>query len=166
MSPGRTTPSKRSMKPERFDEIKVQREHMPKAFDAECAALVARRGKFLDMPLRIAGWKLRQAGMDGLGILDNPSRNWRAVDSVCREEDGEIWLHLSMSRFDGHMPSWAQQRDTWWDFSQGIKGIVVVAPREDHISGAALTTVEVAHVWGCLTKPMPIPDFSRGTGTI
>ena len=96
----------------------------------------------------------------GEGFGPQPGRVLVQVNG--RELDGEIWAHVSMSRRDGHMPAWRQMRDTWWEcMGENTQGLIVVAPKSEHVDIA-----EVAHVWGCLTKPHPIPDFSHGLGTI
>lgn len=107
-----------------------------------------------------AGWVWRIEGEDGLGIFDLPKRNLRIIHSIARELDEQVWAHVSVSRRDRTMPTWEQTRDAWWLIYDTIPGVIVVAPRDEHVNIA-----EVSHVWGCLTAPA-VPDFTRGGGSI
>ncbi|MBA3654565.1 MAG: hypothetical protein H0W70_10270 [Actinobacteria bacterium] len=107
-----------------------------------------------------AGWLLRYEGEDGLGLLDQPKRNLRIIHSIAREQDGDVWAHLSLSRRDRTFPTWEQTRDAWWLIYPNLAGVIVVAPQTKHVNVA-----EVAHVCGNLSKPA-VPDFTRGLGTI
>jgi hypothetical protein len=83
------------------------------------------------------------------------------IHSLGIEEDGEPWEHISLSRSDGELPSWAQVRDVFHEVAgREALGIIVVPPKSEHVNLA-----EVAHVFRCLTK-RPIPDFTRGQKTI
>jgi hypothetical protein len=80
---------------------------------------------------------------------------------MSREEDGEIWHHVSVSRDDDVMPTWAQLRDAFRDVcGPEALGVVVVPPKSEHVDLA-----EVAHVWSCETA-RPLPDFTHGSGSI
>lgn len=138
----------------------------PPNFDQACGAFLGQRRLRIPDHLRTKGWVLVQAGSDGFGTLDHPRRQLRVIDSISRELDDHVWLHISVSRYDGRMPTWAMMRDTWWDFAPKLKGVIVLAPEDEHISGKDLTKVEVGHAWGCLTGFSPVPDFSRGLGSI
>lgn len=109
-----------------------------------------------------ARWVLRYEGEDGIGCLDLVGGKFalRLIHSIAREDDGEVWAHVSLSRRDRIMPTWEQTRDAWWAVYDQTPGVVVVAPRTEHVNIA-----EVAHVWGCLTR-RTVPDFSHGLGTI
>jgi len=108
--------------------------------------------------LAAAGWVLRMEGEDGIGCADRGSL--RLIHSIAREEDGKVWVHVSCSRRDKSMPDWSQVRDLWWAMYPDTVGVIVVAPRSEHVNRA-----EVAHVWGCLGERV-LPDFTRGTGSI
>lgn len=111
--------------------------------------------------LQQRGWVLRVPGADGLGCLDHPRRNLRVIHSVCREADSRIWAHVSISRRDRQMPTWEQTRDVFREvMGDTALGVIVVPPASEHVNLA-----EIAHVWACLDE-RPIPDFTRGTGTI
>ena len=106
-------------------------------------------------------WKRVTPGMDGLGSWQHRARRLGLIHSVALEEDGEVWEHVSLSREDGDLPSWEQTRDVFREVAGPTAlGIIVVAPKPEHVDIA-----EVMHVWRCLTR-RPLPDFTRGFGTI
>lgn len=106
-------------------------------------------------------WQQVYKGADGLGAWKHGARGLGIIHSIAPELDNEIWEHLSLSRADGRMPSWEQTRDVFHEIcGPNALGVIVVPPKEEHVNIA-----EVAHVWHCLTK-RPLPDFTRGLGTI
>ena len=110
--------------------------------------------------LHCAGWRVLYEGGDGLGAWGHPRLQRRFIHSIAREADGEVWAHVSLSRSDKRMPSWEQVRDIWRLVYPSLYGIVVIPPEDKHVNIA-----EVAHIWGCLTKPT-VPDFTHGIGSI
>lgn len=107
------------------------------------------------------GWVRRNGDpMGGLGTLDHRRTGRRLIHSVARELDGLLWSHVSFSRRDGKMPSWEETRNLFWLVHPLELGVIVVAPRSEHVNMG-----EVAHVWACLDG-RPVPDFTRGTGSI
>lgn len=106
-------------------------------------------------------WKLVTRAADGLGAWEHRARQLGLIHSIAIEQDNELWEHISVSRFDGTLPTWEQVRDTFHTIAgpQAL-GIIVIPPKAEHVNLA-----EVAHVWRCLTR-RPIPDFTRGLGTI
>jgi hypothetical protein len=111
--------------------------------------------------LRRYRWRLVTPGADGLGQWEHDARGLGLIHSVAREQDGQVWEHISISRYDGKMPSWAQLRDTFREVAgDGALGVVVIPPRSEHVDIA-----EVAHAWHCLTA-RPLPDFTQGTRSI
>jgi hypothetical protein len=110
--------------------------------------------------ITFAGWRMVRDCEDGLGAWRHPRLQRNFIHSVAREEDGEVWAHVSLSRFDQRMPTWDQTRDLWRLIYPDILGIIVIPPEDKHVNIA-----EVAHIWGCLTRPAA-PDFTRGTGSI
>jgi hypothetical protein len=111
--------------------------------------------------LRRNRWRQVTRGADGLGAWQHGARGLGLIHSIAQEHDGEIWEHVSVSRRDGAMPSWAQVRDVFREVcGDHALGIIVVPPKSEHVDIA-----EVAHVWRCLTR-RPLPDFTRGHGSI
>jgi hypothetical protein len=106
-------------------------------------------------------WRCVTEGADGLGRWVHRARGLGLVHSIAREQDGELWEHISLSRADGQLPDWEQTRDVFHEVAgDDALGIIVVPPRSEHVNIA-----EVTHVWRCLTR-RPIPDFTRGSGSI
>lgn len=111
--------------------------------------------------LRRHRWQQVTPGADGLGSWEHGARGLGLIHSVAVEQDGNVWEHVSVSRFDGEMPSWAQLRDTFREVSgDDALGVVVIPPKSEHVDIA-----EVAHVWRCLTA-RPLPDFTQGGRSI
>jgi hypothetical protein len=106
-------------------------------------------------------WRQVTKGLDGLGAWEHRARGLGLIHSVAVEQDAELWEHVSVSRFDGDMPTWAQVRDTFREVcGNDALGVVVVPPKSEHVDLA-----EVAHVWRCISR-RPLPDFTHGGGTI
>lgn len=119
--------------------------------DGELQTLIAR-----DIPLQVArlhaaGWRCRLEGNDGAGLWDC-RRGLRVIHSLQRNE-ADIWAHVSVSSHEGTLPGWYEVRNAQWVFYPDRPGIVIIAPRAEHVNMA-----EVAHVWTCLTRPSA-PDF-------
>lgn len=111
--------------------------------------------------LRRYRWQCVTPGADGLGAWVHGARGLGLIHSVARENDGELWEHISVSRRDDTLPSWEQLRDTFREVAgDEALGIIVVPPKSEHVDIA-----EVAHVWHCLTR-RPLPDFTRGGRSI
>jgi hypothetical protein len=106
-------------------------------------------------------WTCVQRGADGLGAWRHGARGLALIHSVATELDGELWEHVSLSRADGTMPTWEQTRDVFREVcGPDALGIIVIPPKAEHVD-----IDEVAHVWRCLTR-RPLPDFTRGSGSI
>jgi hypothetical protein len=106
-------------------------------------------------------WRCIQRGADGLGQWRHGPRKLALIHSVALEQDFEVWEHISLSRRDGTMPTWEQTRDVFREVAgTEALGIIVIPPVDEHVN-----IDEVAHVWRCLTR-RPLPDFTRGTGSI
>jgi hypothetical protein len=126
--------------------------------DEECARQVEVYRHDQVRALDAAGWESREQNRDGIGTWDR--RRARIVHSVAREEDGQVWAHVSLSNAENTMPGWYEVRNAGWLLYPGQFGIVVIAPQSSHVNIA-----NVAHVWFCLSGPT-CPDFSHGMGSI
>lgn len=129
--------------------------------DDEVRGYIELMRKPVSLRLHDFGWTCRYEGEDGIGCWDhigNPQI--RMIHSAAREDDGQVWSHVSLSRKDGIYPTWEQQRDVFRLIHPDQPGVIVVSPASEHVNIA-----EVAHVWCCLTQ-RTVPDFSSGTGTI
>ena len=106
-------------------------------------------------------WVCVKPGGDGLGAWKHNARKLAMIHSVAVELDGELWEHVSVSRFDDELPSWEQTRDVFREVAgDDALGVIVVPPKSEHVDIA-----EVTHVWHCLTR-RPLPDFTRGHSMI
>ncbi|MCA1569334.1 MAG: hypothetical protein LC798_03220 [Chloroflexi bacterium] len=111
--------------------------------------------------LLAAGWVQRVEGDDGLGMWDQPRRGLRLIHSIAREDDGEVWVHLSLSRRDRKLPTWEQVCDVKQMLYPDRVAVQVLPPRDEWYSWA-----EIHHLWICLTA-RPTPDFrSKSQGSI
>ena len=110
--------------------------------------------------LAAGGWRQRYDGTEGLGMWDHPHGR-RVIHSVAREDDGELWAHVSCSRRDMSFPSWLETERACWLLYPDLAGVIVVAPRAEHVNLS-----EVSHVWVKLTGGRPVPDFTHGLRTI
>jgi hypothetical protein len=109
--------------------------------------------------LALAGWRQRAQACDGLGTWEHRGQRLRLLHSACRETDGLVWGHVSLSAADGHLPGWYPLRNASWLVYPGRTGLVVVAPEAGHVN-----ITETAHIWTCLEGDV-LPDFGR-FGTI
>ena len=113
-------------------------------------------------PILIANrWGPIYEGEDGLGAWRRTGKyGLRLIHSIAREDDGDVWTHLSLSRADKIMPTWEQTRDVWRLLFDQLVGVIVIPTADRHVSIA-----EVAHVWGDMSRPT-VPDFTRGLASI
>lgn len=86
----------------------------------------------------------------------------RFVVSVSREQDGNEWLHASVSRRDRKLPTYDDMA-TLKRICMGEHrtALQVFPPKEKHVNFAGEHGVEVLHLWSCLDADVT-PDFSRG----
>jgi hypothetical protein len=110
--------------------------------------------------LRQAGYRQAFEGSDGAGGWTHPRTRLKLLHSVMREDDGQLWGHLSLSYYQSDaLAGWAEVRDANRLLYPDLTGVQVIAPEDKHVNIG-----EVLHVWTCLTAT-PIPDFGR-FGTI
>ncbi len=88
------------------------------------------------------------------------------IVSQAKEQDGKIWLHASVSRVDGLLPTY----DNLISLKKYCVGehrtaLQIFPPKEKHINISAKTGVEVLHLWSCLDGDVT-PDFTRGGNSI
>ena len=106
----------------------------------------------------------RSQGM--AGVYD--SDRMRVILSAAREEDGKRWLHLSVSRRDGRIPTWDEIVKVK-DIFAGAEALAVhvVPRRSEHYdavkAGHVPGPLEVLHLWVCLDGD-PVPNFLRARG--
>jgi len=105
-----------------------------------------------------ASWEMVQRSEDGAAFRSADGRV--VILSGSREQDGNRWLHVSMSRAD-RLPSWEDLRECKELFI-GDRVAVQVFPRK-----AEYVNIHpnVLHLWSCLDAEI-LPDFTRGSGSI
>lgn len=129
--------------------------------DTEAVALIEAARPAQEGRLRAGRWVRRWDGVDGLGCWDHYRWGLRLMHSASREDDGQVWAHVSLSRRDGAFPAWLEAERVHWLLYPEHPGVIVVAPQAAHVN-----LREVAHVWVKLTGDPPVPDFTSGTGSI
>lgn len=116
-----------------------------------------------------AGWIETRRGDDGAWYAWN--RGLVVGVSAARELDDKRWLHVSVSRHKrgvggnrskSVMPSYEDLQMVKRIFvGANRKAFEVHAPDREHINFHP----HVRHLWSCLDED-PLPDFTRGLGTI
>lgn len=142
----------------RLDDPALQQRQV-ELFDAGCRAIRDRDGFTQRERLTVRGYRQVYANNDGVGLWQL-RRRLRLLHSMAREDDGQVWAHVSVSNPANTMPTWHEVRDAGWLLYPGHHGIIVVAPQSTHVNIA-----NVAHVWYCLTG-LSCPDFTHGYSSI
>ena len=104
-------------------------------------------------------WVVHARGVDG-GCVDNVKTGRRVILSMAREEDGEVWLHASISRRDRALPTYEDLKTVHRLFMPGLVAYQLFMPSDEHVNLA-----EVLHLWACVTRRVT-PDFTGGTGSV
>lgn len=91
---------------------------------------------------------------------------WRqrlgVIVSCCTYNDRRIWLHVSVSRFDGVLPTWEQMSLVKALFIGEERQALQVMPKaSEHVN----IHPGVLHLWHCLDGD-GLPDFRAGGETI
>jgi hypothetical protein len=101
--------------------------------------------------------------MDGYAAEHWPLR---FIVSLAKEQDGKRWLHASVSRVGGGMPSYDDLKKLKeYCIGETRTALQVFPPKAKHIDLAGPHGVEVLHLWSCMDGDVT-PDFSRGGKTI
>lgn len=119
------------------------------------------KGFFRALDVRLpAYWRLRQAGEGGGGAYWHTLIPLMVICSACREEDGRDWAHFSMSHKD-RLPTWEEFKAGKDIFLGNVYAYQVFPPKEKYVNDHP----HVLHLFHCL-EGVPLPDFTRGRGTI
>lgn len=100
--------------------------------------------------------------------LGSKTETWQngtstVLRSVAEQADGKLWMHLSMSRRDGKVPTWDQLRELKEMWAGDVEGYVVFPPKARYVN----LHPGVLHLWVCVDEPNGVlPDFSQGIGSI
>ena len=101
-----------------------------------------------------------EVGSDGASF-QRKSTGMIVIASMAREQDGKRWVHLSCSHRI-RLPTWEEVNEVRNDFlGRDKKAIHILETEEERES----MHPNVLHLWHCLDED-PLPDFTRGTGSI
>jgi hypothetical protein len=90
----------------------------------------------------------------------------RFIVSQAKENDGKIWLHTSISRVDGKLPTYENLMTLKkYCIGEHRTALQVFPPKNKHINIAGKLGTEVLHLWCCLDGDVT-PDFTRGGNSI
>ena len=105
-----------------------------------------------------AGW---QYNPQSNNCCDHVYKGLRVLVTAMRYPDGRNWIHFSMSRRDGKLPSWDELRDAKDIFiGKDKKAIQVLPPADQYVNH----NPGVLHLFCCLSEDV-LPDF-RLKGTL
>lgn len=106
------------------------------------------------------GWQVLQPFGDGNAYQHRAGL--RVIVSTADFPDGRDWMHISVSRKD-RLPSWDDLKLVKNTFA-GVQRVAyqVIAPADEHVNIHDFCL----HLWTPLTGERPLPDFTRGTGSI
>lgn len=139
--------------------------------DVEAAARV-----LLDRDLRVPGWEAPRVlppgwhepltalrGPDGTTTYEHYAMRLRAILSCSIAADGRAWLHLSVSHRE-RVPSWGELGIAKRAFLGDRYAYQVMPPEAKYVN----INPRVLHLWALYDEKaeQPLPDFTRGTGTI
>lgn len=104
-------------------------------------------------------WKRVGHGEDGEAW---ESMDLRVIWSMAVEKDDRLWMHVSVSR-PTRLPSYSDMTRVKGLFI-GLERVAytVLAPANDHVNIHS----NCLHLWAPMEGEPPLPDFSRGLGTI
>lgn len=107
------------------------------------------------------GWRCHYPGADGPGAFKHEGRKLAAICSIATEADGKKWAHLSVSHRD-RLPTWEELARVKEDFlGTHTKAVQILPPRAEWVN----IHPNVLHLFCCLEGD-PLPDFTRGKGTL
>lgn len=130
---------------------------------AERQCIAAQRER-LSEAIRGPMWRLVARGIDGdkWALAEAHHSGMSVIWSIATEQDGRIWLHVSAARI-ARLPSYSDMsRIKRLFIGPDQFAYSVWAPDSEHIS----IHDNCLHLWHPLTGELPLPDFTRGTGTI
>jgi len=89
--------------------------------------------------------------------------NLLAFISVAKYEDGQLWLHVSVSGLRGRFPEWEELKRVKHDFIGDDRwAYQVFPPIEQYVNDVA----NVLHLFAPVSRRPALPDFTRGLGVL
>jgi hypothetical protein len=121
-------------------------------------ALTVQRIRTLALP---ATWRLVVSGDDGEAWARTDGL--KVIWSMADEADEHRWLHVSVSRHDGKLPTYEHMCEVHRRFiGRDRYSYEVHAPQAKHVN----INPGVLHLWAVVDGPEPLPDFTRGGATL
>jgi len=106
------------------------------------------------------GWHPLVEANDG-AAFENKANGLRVIVSISLEQDQELWLHVSLSR-KSRVPSYEDLTLIKHLFIGDERSAIMVLPEQaKHVN----IHPNCLHLFSCLSTN-PLPDFTRGTGSI
>jgi hypothetical protein len=106
------------------------------------------------------GWQTIEQRNDGV-MCKSDHHRLVVIKGIEPHDDGNQWIHVSVSRYDKALPTWDQLKMIKNLFIGPDKtALQVLPPINQHFSIA-----EVLHIYHCLNGDVT-PDFTRGTGIL
>jgi len=100
--------------------------------------------------------------------LDGYAATWkhlRMIVSEVEEFDNNVWIHASVSRADGNIPTYDDLKQLKrLCIGDDKTAIQVFPPLKKHIDNVSHLGIEVLHLWS--GPENLLPDFSRAGNTI
>ena len=96
----------------------------------------------------------------GDGVAWTTTGGLGVIVSVAKELDGRRWVHLSCSR-RGRLPTWADLREVKSVVLGDVYAYQVLPPAAKYVN----IHPSCLHLFHCLDAD-PMPDFTRGTGSL
>ena len=106
------------------------------------------------------GWRVFEESADGYKFANYDLRQTVIVTDAL-EQDGKRWRHFSMS-CAGRVPNWDELKQAKEVFlGVETKAILVIPAKSEYVN----INERVLHLFVCLEND-PLPDFTRGGGTL
>lgn len=91
------------------------------------------------------GWSVIERRVDGIAAQQG---NLRVIASAAVEQDGQRWLHVSLSR-PKSIPNWVDVRKVKREWLGDAEGYMVFPPEHRYVN----LNPYVLHLWSCLDAP-------------
>jgi hypothetical protein len=111
--------------------------------------------------LVLPGWRLADESLDGQAwVHDRPALS--LIWSVAREQDGRLWLHLSVASPD-RLPTWTELvAAKEWIAGTHRYAYQVVPPRSRYVNQHP----NCLHLFVPVEGDPPLPDFTNGGASL
>lgn len=105
-------------------------------------------------------WIEVEARYDG-SMYRNRRTNMTVIRSLSCEQDGNDWIHVSMS-FKNRLPTYEDMQAVKEEFIGNDRWAVQIFPKaSEHVN----IMPYCLHLWSCMDQSI-LPDFTQGSGSI